>query len=385
MKTHRNVRLLALHNFFLDFRPYSAIAIVYFASITGSFALGMAVFTVVMVSSAVLEVPTGIFSDTIGRCRSIILGSAASTTSLVLYALGGSFWLLALGACFEGMSRAFFSGNNDALLHDTLVQEGKADDYAEILGKTSSMFQLALAIGALIGGLVGEWWSLRLVIWISVIPQIACLITSFFFIEPKVHTEETTNVFAHLKEAILQFKKNVKLRVLSAGSIFQYGIGESMFQFEPAFIAALWPTWGVGIARMLSHFFGWLSFWFAGAVIKRHSATLTLFVALAISNIIGLIAFGFPTTLSPLLVASMSLVYGFIMVSQNTLLQKEITENQRATMGSLNSLFGSLFFGMCAIGIGLIGDKWGAATALLIGEISLLLLLPLYWLLFVKR
>lgn len=385
MNVHRNVRLLALHNFFLDFRPYSAIAIVYFASVTGSFALGMAVFTFTMVSSAILEVPTGIFSDTIGRRRSIILGSAASTTSIVLYALGGSFWLLALGACLEGMSRAFFSGNNDALLHDTLSQEGKIENYAEILGKTSSMFQLALAVGAIIGGLVSEWWSLRLAVWISVLPQIACLITSFFFIEPTVHTDETTNVFAHLKEAILQFKKNVKLRVLSAGSIFQYGVGESMFQFEPAFIAALWPTWGVGIARMLNHFFGWLSFWFAGAVIKRHSAILTLFVAIAISNMIGLLAFGFPTTLSPLLLASMSLVYGFIIISQNTLLQKEFTEKQRATMGSLNSLFGNLFFGLCAISIGFIGDKWGAPSALLIGEIALLLLLPLYWFLFVKR
>ena len=221
--------------------------------------------------------------------------------------------------------------------------------------------------------------------WVSVVPQIACLITSFFFIDPNVHAEEKTNVFAHLKEAMLQFRKNVKLRVLSAGSVFQYGVGESMFQLEPAFIAMLWPIWGMGVARMLNHSFAWLSFWFAGAVIKRHSAILTLFGALALSNVIGLIAFGFPTTLSPLLLASMSLVYGFIMVSQNTLLQREFTEKQRATMGSMQSLFGSVFFGVCAIGIGFMGDTWGVATALLAGEILLLVLLPYYWFLFVRR
>lgn len=382
---HRNVRLLAIHNFFLDFRPYVAIAVVYFASVTGSLAMGMAVFTIVMVSSAVFEVPTGVFSDMIGRRRSIIAGSMASTAALLSYAFADSLMLLAIGACFEGVGRAFFSGNNDALLHDTLVQEVKEDRYAEILGKTSSMFQLALAIGALIGGFVGEVSTLRLVVWISVVPQIACLLISFFFVEPTVHTNESTNIFSHLKKAMQQFVKNSKLRLLSIGSILNHGIGESMFYFEPAFIAALWPTWGVGVARALNHFFGWLSYWFAGSFIKRHSAIAVLFGASIFSQIIGLVAYGIPTVLSPLLLAAMSLVCGQTMVAQNALMQKEFSDSQRATMGSLNSLVGSVFFGICAIGIGYIGDTWGASVALLVGQVILFIPIILYWRLFSGR
>lgn len=379
---HRNIRLLALHNFFIDFRPYFAIAILYFQSITGSFALGMAVFTIVMVSSAVWEVPTGIFSDIIGRRASIMLGSVASMVSVFFYALSDGFWLLAVGASLEGLSRSFFSGNNDALLHDTLSQDGQVPQYAEILGKTHSMFQLALALSACIGGLVGEWWSLRLVVWLSVVPQVVCCGISFFFVEPSVHSKESTNIFSHFFEAISHFKTNGRLRLLSLGSIFQHGIGESLFYFSPVFIIGLWPTWGLGMARMLDHLFGWLGFWSAGSVIKRHSAIATLFASLLLSNLLGLFSYGFPTKFSPLLLSVLSLMFGFMMVSLGTLLQQEYAQKQRATMSSITALFGSLFFGVCSIIIGFLADHYGVVAALCIGQLCLFLLLPLYWYLF---
>ena len=66
---HKNIRLLALFNFFTDFHLYTAILIIYFANVTGSYALGMSLFSVAMVSSALFEVPTGVFSDYLGRKR----------------------------------------------------------------------------------------------------------------------------------------------------------------------------------------------------------------------------------------------------------------------------------------------------------------------------
>lgn len=381
MRIHRNVQLLAIHNFFHDFRPYSAIAVLYFTQIAGSFAFGMSVFSFIMISAALLEVPTGIFSDYIGRKKTLILGSLASVVALSLYAVGSSLFALFLGAFFEGMSRSFFSGNNDALLHDTLTQEGKEHQYAETLGKTSSMFQIALALGALLASAFATI-SLQLIVLVSVVPQFCCLLTSFFFVEPNVHTAETTNIFSHVREAFLQFLHNRKLRLLSVGSSIQFGIGEAMFQFEPAFIAALWPTWAVGVARMCNHIFGWLSFWFAGRCIAKFSAHRCLFAAAAITSVAGLTAFGFPSVWSPVILACMSLFFGIFIVSQNTLLQKEFTPNQRATMASLTSLSGSFLFGISAIALGFIADTTTPAFALLVGETSALLLLPMYWRLF---
>ena len=71
MKLHKNIKLLSWFNFLLDFKFYAPIAIIYFAKVSGSFALGMSVFSLTMLSSAFFEVPTGVYSDMIGRKKTI--------------------------------------------------------------------------------------------------------------------------------------------------------------------------------------------------------------------------------------------------------------------------------------------------------------------------
>ena len=137
MGSQKNIKLLAWFNFFTDFKLYSAITILYFTRVTGSLALGMSIFSIASIADAVFEVPTGILSDIIGRKNTIVLGALASVAYAACYALGGSFWMLALGAIFQGLSVAFYSGNNDALLHDSLKESGKEKQYHNFLGKLS--------------------------------------------------------------------------------------------------------------------------------------------------------------------------------------------------------------------------------------------------------
>lgn len=74
----KNASLLGLISFLSEFRLYAAIAVLYFTEITGSMTLGMGVFSVTMLSSALLELPTGILSDVVGRKKTIVLGTMAS-------------------------------------------------------------------------------------------------------------------------------------------------------------------------------------------------------------------------------------------------------------------------------------------------------------------
>ena len=197
---NRNIKLLTWFNFFTDFKLYAPVAIIYFSQVSGSFALGMAVFSIATVSSAFFEIPTGIFSDMIGRKKTVILGAFFAVLYVVLYALGASFIFLAIGALLEGLSRSFYSGNNDALLHDSLSSEKQEHLYEKYLGRIGAMFQIALATSAVLGGVIA-YWSFPLVMWLSVIPQIICLILAFKIIEPRAHIVESGNVYKHLIEA----------------------------------------------------------------------------------------------------------------------------------------------------------------------------------------
>src|SRR3989344_1274989 len=115
-----NIKLLAFFNFFSEFYLYGAILIIYFAKVTGSYALGVSLFSVAMISSALFEVPTGIFFDYLGRKKTMILGTVSGIFALVFYALGLNYWFLLIGALFEGLQKSWYSGNNDTLLYETL-------------------------------------------------------------------------------------------------------------------------------------------------------------------------------------------------------------------------------------------------------------------------
>jgi hypothetical protein len=66
-------------------------------------------------------------------------------------------------------------------------------------------------------------------------------------------------------------------------------------------------------------------------------------------------------------------------IAQQTLLQREFTHRERATMGSLASLLGSVLYALVALGAGLVADRWGIVAALFTIQAVVLMALPLAW------
>lgn len=384
MSVQRNIKVLAWFNFFTDFRFYNPVAILYFAHITGSYALGMSVFSVVYISSAVFELPTGILSDYIGRRNTAVLGAFSSVLYAILYAIGGSFAMLAIGAIFEGLSRSFYSGNNNALLHDSLKELNKENDYHTYLGKTSSSGQVALGVSGLLGGVIA-YFSFSLVFWLSVIPQLICLVLSFGLVESKIFSRQSGNIYAHLADALYLFKTNTRLRMLAITSIIKFGLSESTWQFQAAFYKMVWPVWAIGMAKTLSNIGAALSFYFSGKLINRFGALPLLMFDSIYSRIVNVIALLFPSPFSPVLMSSNSFLYGSTEVSKNTLLQKEFTDKQRATMGSLISFGGSIFFAIFAYFLGYVGDKLGVINVFLLMQLFQFVPMFLYYRIFTNH
>jgi MFS family permease len=380
MLLKKNIKLLTWFNFFTDFKLYSAIIIIYFARVTHSYALGASIYSITYITAALLDVPTGIFADRLGRKRTVILGALAGVIYAIFYALGGGlgYWFLALGGFFEGLSRAFYSGNNNALLHNMLSDEGMDHEYHEYSGKLRAMFQVGLAASAIVGGLIANW-SFTYVMWLSVIPQAICLLISFQIIDSKRTGEISTTLIAHLKEGFSSFIHNANLRLLSIDSILGYGMGETSYEFQPAFFNVLLPLWAVGIARSVSNAAAAISFHFSGKVINEYGEIKTLLWGEIYNKVLNFVALLFPTVISPFMFSATSLTFGTGSVASDTLMQKEFTDAQRATMSSLNSFLGSLFYGVFAFITGFFVDKLGVRNVLLIIQI---LLLPTAWVIF---
>lgn len=318
-----------------------------------------------MVSSALMELPTGIFSDRIGRRRTVLCGAVASALAVMFYAIGSGYAILFIGAVLEGIARAFFSGNNDALLYDTLSESGQVDAYQEVFGKVSSTYQIALAISAILGGVIASV-SYPAVMWLSLIPQVLNIGVALRLVEPHVHRSVETNLYHHLRASFRNIMRNPKLRTLSFASILSFAIGETSFQFRPAFFDMLLPTWAIGIARTLSNTSAALSFYFAGRLIRRFGEFRLLIGGMILSQVTNLGSLLLFSALSPVLMGATSLFFGVNNVSVNGLMQREFTSEQRATMGSISSFGGSLLFAFVSFGIGLLADQVGVVNALII-------------------
>ena len=377
----KNVRLLKIFNFLIGFSLFAPLAIIYFSRVSGSYTLGASIFGITMLASAIFEVPTGVWSDRVGRRGTIILGSWARVLAFILYAVGLSYWWLVAGAILEGLSRSFYSGNNDAFLHDTLADDGMEGDYDEHLGKTSSTEQLALGISAALGGVIANF-SFTYLMWLSVISQVYMLYVSYQFVEPRSRSKLDTNLFAHIKEAIRLFITNKKLRLLSIASIISFSIGENKYLFRAAFVNTIWPLWAIGLGNVLTNFGASASYYFSKPLIKKFKEINILLFKSIYGKFIGIIAYGFPNIFSPFLLSTPSLLHGVSMVAENKLFQVEFTDHQRATMSSLNSFGGSLIFFLMSLLLGRMADLWNPATALIIMTIIEIPTIYFYWQIF---
>jgi MFS family permease len=377
----RNVRLMMWFEGCIGLLFYGPVMIIYFESITGSYALGMSVISITMLAAALLEVPTGVLGDLVGLSIMVRLGALSNLLAVVGYAIGGSYWVLLAGGVLEGAARALWSGNNHALLYESLAESGEEARFGEYNGKISSAHQGALATGSLLGGAVAMV-SLPVAFWLSIVPVVAALVLSLGLREPRTTHPRSGNPVAHLRASLEVFRMNYRLRLLTSASVSRFALGEASFQLRPVFTSTLWPLWGVGIAKALDHALGSISFYISGPTLRRFPALAVLVGGNLVDRVSSVLAFALPGALSPALLSANSLTYGASQVATNVLAQREFTSAQRATLGSISSLANGIVFAFVSTGLGALADRFGSTQTLLLAQIGLAIPLLLYWRIF---
>lgn len=381
MALRRQLALLRYFRFFSALRFAAPLLVIYFAHVSGSYALGMSVFSIASVSQLLFDIPAGVLSDRVGRKPVMVAGAAVSLLFTVSYAVGRNYWFLALGGALEGLARALFSGNDTALLYETLADERCEGRYAEQLGKIGAGTQIAFAIAALAGGLIATR-SFQLAFWLTLLPQAAALGICTRLREPRRRARTGHTAFGHLGHSLRQFARNRRLRLLVTAAAWQDAFGESAFQFRLIFFQLFWPIWALGAAQTLTYVVSTVSFYVSGRVIGRLSALKVLVGNVLVGRLLNGVALLFPSVLSPALMSLTSVTYGMGEVAMDTLQQQEFSDEQRATMGSVSSQALNLGFAVAAVALGALADRIGAIHALIVVQVLLLVPLALYRLLF---
>lgn len=353
----KNIILFKLQSLFNGLWLFAALAIIYFETITKSYAIAMLVFAVVNISQSISEVPCGMYSDRMDRKRTLVIGSICVLINMILWALAGTFnsvFLLFVGSVMRGVGLAFKSGTDNAMIYETLQQIRERKLFMVVLSKINSFYQLGALIAAFVSSVFIFYFSLNTLVWLAVLPYIGVVAVNCMMVNPKNNFPKDMNVKQQIVKSIKTFIKNKKLRKYALLNIFNISLLNSVFRFESTYYEQLIPLHLINIVRALQHCSGWISYHlvqlFSGTNVLKLLSYSTL--GSAVVRLFGLII---NNAVSPFIMSAQNLFYGTTETSSATILQREYSGGLRATLESIIGLFGG-------IGIGLIGFLMGVAA-----------------------
>jgi MFS family permease len=104
----------------------------------------------------VVEVPTGVFADRVGRRRSMLCGALAMVAACLLAARAEGFGAFAAAEALAALSMALCSGADSAYLYDLLAAHGRAGEYARRESAASAWHLVGCAAAFAAGGLLAR-------------------------------------------------------------------------------------------------------------------------------------------------------------------------------------------------------------------------------------
>lgn len=106
----------------------------------------------ILLVTALCELPAGFFADKFGNKMSLVVGGALHSLAAVLMVIGGSFEIFVLAALLSGAAWAFISGADEAYLHDDYLE--KKEDYHKAYANMTIVDESFTVVGLVLGSIL---------------------------------------------------------------------------------------------------------------------------------------------------------------------------------------------------------------------------------------
>ena len=299
------------------------------------------------IGTLILEVPSGYFSDRIGRRITLIIAMLATMAGCVLLWLGSSFYVFAFAQVLLGTGSAFTSGTDHALLYDSLLETCNEDDVANQEARAWRFTFTALAVSAMVGGIIALS-GMNLTYLATAIAIAVGFVLCLMFREPP-HAPDDFSPVAQAR-AIFERLQHPGLAWLFALTVAMYIFSHVPFVFAQPFIKEVLT--GIGFAAETPIVSGAIvasmmlvsvaAAWTAVPLAGRIGTAGILLLALAMQvGLIAVLAFSVhPAALALLLLRMVPDALARPMIL--AYVQPRLQSTFRATYLSLQSLVGRL-------------------------------------------
>ncbi len=230
-----NLRLYPWYQAAASFMPWLPVFFLYFfkfVSLSSALQLG----AVYYFSVFLLEVPSGYFSDRIGRRLTLLLSASFAFLAYLIFIQSSSFTGLAIGQFMLALKFSLKSGSDNSLLYDTLQALDRTSEYAEREANATRFSMFAFALAALLGGLTG---TINLVIpyYLSALGAIVAVLICFKFSEPPAN--DAAEPFLQQLEICFKRLRQPELLWLFGFFVFAYSLMHVPAEFNQPYVKLL--------------------------------------------------------------------------------------------------------------------------------------------------
>ncbi len=337
------------------------------------------------VAVVLLEVPTGMVADRLGKRTSLLLAEVMLLLGAGVYGLGHGFWSFLVAEVILAVGVALYSGADSALLYDTLMGLDRQDEYRAHEGRAKGWQLVSIAVSALVGGVLGDW-DLRATCFASMVGPALALGVAFRFTEAGTSTSPSDGAEAEagglaaylalLKEALRFVGKHRLVRwYVGFLAILSASGGWLLWLYQPYMELTGLPIWAFGGA-------------FA---VYNLTAALASRRAHDFDNLLGprgaLVGLGTLQVVTPLLMALLITPFSFLFVVGHQVVRgigrplvserilRYTYADKRATVLSLANLMGRLFFAISAPILGLAAAQTDLRVPLVVCGLAVLMVM----------
>ncbi len=355
---------------------------------------------------AVMEIPSGVIADSLGRRRILVLSFFLYILSFITFYFSNHLYSFILGMSFYALGDAFRSGVHKAMIYQYLKINNWSDQKVNYYGHTRSWSQLGSAVSALSAGIIvfysGNYSSIFLA---SIVPYLIDMLLIMSYpksldVELKSFSKQAiADQFRKVMRAFVISVKSIHfLKVLTSTSLYT-GYFKAIkdyiqpllksFALAMPFLAYLNDEKKIAVIVGVIYFFIFLLTSRASRISGKLAARFKelgrpLNLTILIGFIVGIIT-GLAFASSYFILA----ILGFILIIIVENLRKPIgfgmvaelsKEKAMATTLSATAQAKSIFAAIISPLIGWVADLYNPGIAIAVVSLFLILMFPVYWL-----
>ena len=356
-----NIYKIYMLRFFSMFLVIMPIIVPYFETLhLGMFDIYL-LQSIFAVGVVIFEVPSGYFSDLLGRKNTLIVGGFLYGIAYVIFVLSDSFWGFALFELSAALASSFISGTDIALIYDSIyAMKHNRLSTNLVIGKKLFYSQIGETLAALTGGIAAAY-SLKLPILINAVTAWVPFLVALTLFEPprklmdnRKHKENFHYIYNSL------FKHSRLLTLIILNLIF----------YSAVTLFAVWTYQKYWMENQIPEF--WFGYLWAGYnlmvaltarfahTIERYLSSLFVILLIGILPVAGFWGMAFATGyLGVVLGLCFQFTRGLTGVVLNDAINRRITGDLRATANSITALGMRLVFAIGGPILGWSMDTYG--------------------------